>query len=292
MTRVDSWVRSRRACAVDVGADLVLVARDGSVRRLSGTSAELARVVLGELARPRGGDDVIAAVGALAMPDARPADARRAVIGEVVELLASGGAIERAGDPAALSAPRSTPANVVVGSSGPSAACHAPALVLAPHQRGHAVEVAVTPTAARFVAIDALAAIVRREIHTSMWPRAPHAPVPHVALARWAELVIVYPASATTIARIAAGDCSELVAAIATTTRAPVVLAPSMNDGMLESPAVQRHLALLRADDRVIVHGVPAVEAADAPTLRTPIAAAAPAPGEPVPLLDTLRDGG
>src|SRR5258708_19903515 len=135
MTRVDSWVRSRRACAVDVGADLVLVARDGSVRRLSGTSAELARVVLGELARPRARDDVIAAVDALAMPDDRPADARRAVIGEVVELLASGGAIERAGDPAALSAPRSTPANVLVGITPALPPRPPPPLVLPLHHR-------------------------------------------------------------------------------------------------------------------------------------------------------------
>src|SRR5207302_1347910 len=84
--------------------------------------------------------------------------------------------------------------------------------------------------------VEALAGLVQREIHTSMWPPAAHVPVPHVALAEWADLVVIYPASATTIARISNGDCSELVAAIATTTRAPVIVVPSMNEAMLDAP--------------------------------------------------------
>src|SRR5438105_2027617 len=83
------------------------------------------------------------------------------------------------------------------------------------------------------VARDALAAIARREPHTSLWPHAAHEPVPHVALAEWADLVVIYPASATTIARLASGDFSELVAATALTTAAPVVVVPSMNAAML-----------------------------------------------------------
>jgi hypothetical protein len=121
-----------------------------------------------------------------------------------------------------------------------------------------------------------------------MWPAAPHAPVPHVALAEWADLVVLYPASATTIARLAAGDFSDLVAAVALTTRAPVVIVPSMNAQMLAAPAVQRNLERLRADGFAIVHGVPSVEAADAPAVREPAGGAAPAPGDVVATIDAL----
>jgi SAM-dependent methyltransferase len=125
-----------------------------------------------------------------------------------------------------------------------------------------------------------------------MWPRAAHVPVPHVALARWAELVIVYPASGSTLSRIARGEFSDLVSAIALTTRAPVVLAPSMNIDMLESAAVQRNLDQLRADGFTIVHGVPSQEVADAPSTRASIGGSAPPASEVAALVDALRKAG
>ncbi|HSD90625.1 MAG TPA: flavoprotein, partial [Kofleriaceae bacterium] len=181
--------------------------------------------------------------------------------------------------------------NIVVGVCGAIAASAAPALVTALQRRGHTVEVALTPTASRFVALDALSAILQREPQTSMWPRAPHVPVPHVALAAWADLVLVYPATATTIARLAHGDFSELVAATALTTRAPVVLAPSMNPEMLAAPVVERNLDQLRSDGFAIIRGVPAQEVADPPSLRSAQAGAAPAPAEVAATIDVLLAG-
>ncbi|MDB4953485.1 MAG: Bifunctional phosphopantothenoylcysteine decarboxylase/phosphopantothenate synthase [Myxococcales bacterium] len=276
------WVRSQRAAVVDLGDDVALVGRDRIVRRLEGDSAALARVVIAFLSRPRTTDEVIAHVEALA----GPLGDRRAVIEQLLAHLAETGAIANP----SVTAPRGRAANIVVAVSGAIAASHVPALIAALQRAGHTVEVALTPTAARFVACDALTAILQREVHTSLWPRAPHAPVPHIALARWADLVIVYPASATTIGRIANGDCSELVSAIATATRAPVVIVPSMNETMLEAPSVQRNLELLRADGRVIVHGVPSQEVAEAPTVRHTIAGAAPAPSEIAAMLDALLE--
>jgi SAM-dependent methyltransferase/3-polyprenyl-4-hydroxybenzoate decarboxylase len=273
------YVRSHRAVVVDVGESVVILGRD--VRRIDGDSAEVTRAVVGFLARPHTRDEVIAHVAALAGTTAAQA---AKIVGEVLELLVGAGAI---GAPrAATPAPRGV--NVVVGITGAIAATHAPALITSLHQRGHAVEVAATPTATRFVALDALSAIAQREVHTSLWPRGGHAPPPHVALAHWADVVVVYPASATSIARIAAGDCSELVAAIATTTRAPVVVVPSMNLDMIESPAVVRNLAKLRGDGRAVVHGVPSLEAADVPAVRRNAGSVAPPPSEVVAALDAL----
>lgn len=277
------WIRSQRAAVVEAGADLLLVGRDRSVRRLTGDGAELAREVLAFFARAHDDDALIAHVEALA----GPLGERRQVVLDLLALLRDTGALEPARDE-----PRRDGCNIVVGVSGAIAASHAPALVSALQRRGHTVEVALTATATRFVAVETLAAQLQREVHTSLWPRAAHVPVPHVALARWAQLVVVYPASATTIARLAHGDFSDLVAAIALTTDAPVIVIPSMNLAMLQAPAVQRNLEALRDDGFVIVHGVPSEEVAEAPGTRTTLGGAAPAPGEVAATIDALRAAG
>jgi 3-polyprenyl-4-hydroxybenzoate decarboxylase len=276
----DRFVRSQRAAIVEIGDDIAVVGRDGSVARLSGDSADLAREVIAFVGVPRTRADVIAHIESLA----GPLGDRASVIDELLGLLATAGAVS---EPPVATA--KTGIHIVLGITGAIAASHAPVLLGSLLRRGHAVEVAMTPTAQRFAAVDAIAAIAQREPHTSMWPRAAHVPVPHVALAEWAELVVIYPASATTIARIANGDFSELVSAIALTTRAPVVIVPSMNSEMLAAPAVQRNLEQLRADGFVIVGGVPSHEVADAPSVRTLSPGAAPAAAEVAATLEVLR---
>jgi 2-polyprenyl-3-methyl-5-hydroxy-6-metoxy-1,4-benzoquinol methylase/3-polyprenyl-4-hydroxybenzoate decarboxylase len=281
----ERWIRSQRAAVADVGDHVYLVGRDGAVRRIEGDSAALARTVLAFVAHAHSTREILAHVESLA----GPLGDGRGVVEQLVGVLADAGAIAKVGPAAGQ---RAAPANIVVAVSGAIAATHAPALVAALQRRGHTVEVALTQTAQRFVAVDALAAIAGREIHTTLWPSTPHAPVPHVALASWADLVIVYPASATTIGRLAHGDFSDLVGAIALTTRAPVVVVPSMNVEMLAAPAVQRNLAQLRDDGFVVLHGVPSQEVAEAPSVRGTLAGAAPAPGEVAATVDALRTSG
>jgi SAM-dependent methyltransferase/3-polyprenyl-4-hydroxybenzoate decarboxylase len=277
------WIRSQRAAVAETGDAFLLVAGDGTVARLDGDAAELAREVLAFFATAHDERELIAYIEGLA----GPLDDRTQVVRDLFALLRDAGAVEQVRD-----AKPQPGVNVVVAVTGAIAASHSPLLVNALQRRGHTVEVALTETAQRFVAIDTLAALLQREPHTSMWPRAAHVPVPHIALSRWADLVIVYPASATTIARIANGDFSDLVAAIALTTRAPVVIAPSMNIDMLESASVQRNLDTLRNDGFMILHGVPSQEVADAPTTRASIGGSAPAASEVAWLLDTLRRAG
>lgn len=253
---------------------------------MDGDSGELARVVLAFVSQPRAEAEILAHVEALS---GQPLGEGRAVVVQLLALLAETGAISEASEG---SNGARIGLNVVVGVSGAIAATHAPALISALHRRGHTVEVALTQMAQRFVAVDALAAIAGRELHTTVWPATPHAPVPHVALAQWADLVVIYPASATTIGRLASGDFSDLVSAIALTTRAPVVLVPSMNVAMLAAPAVQRNLEKLRGDGFVVLHGVPSQEVADAPSVRTTAAGAAPAPSEVAATIDALRSAG
>ncbi len=282
------WVRSLRAAVVELGDDLLLVGRDGSVRKLAGDSADLAREVIAYLGKAHTERELVAHLEALT----GPLGERVGVVRELVALLAEVGVITRTSADDESAVPPGRGANVVVAVTGAIAASAAPAFVSALQRRGYTVEVVVTQTAKQFVSLGELAVIARREPTTSLWPVTAHAPVPHVALAQWADLVVVYPASATTIARIANGDFSELASAVALTTRAPVVVVPSMNVDMLDSNAVQRNLEQLRADGIAIVGGVPSYEVADDPKLRTALAGAAPPPAEVAATIDALRTAG
>jgi SAM-dependent methyltransferase/3-polyprenyl-4-hydroxybenzoate decarboxylase len=102
--------------------------------------------------------------------------------------------------------------------------------------------------------------------------------VPHLDLAQWADLVLVCPASATTIARLATGDHASIVAAVALATRAPVLVVPSMNPAMYASPAVRRNLETLAADGLHVAHPARGLEVADAPDERAPVLGGAPPP--------------
>nr|MBA2543284.1 methyltransferase domain-containing protein [Deltaproteobacteria bacterium] len=186
-------------------------------------------------------------------------------VDELIAVLVREGVLIDALAPAISPNPRASGRRVVLAISGAIAAVDAPVLVRGLHALGCEVRIALTKTAQRFVAIAALDALTHHRVWRGIWQRDERAPVPHINLAEWAELVIVWPASATTISRIAAGDCSDLVSAVVTATRAPVIVAPSMNDAMLGSPAVQTNLDALRTQGRWIVHGTLGVEVAHRP---------------------------
>src|SRR5262249_55788498 len=106
--------------------------------------------------------------------------------------------------------------------------------------------------------------------------------------AEWTELVVVCPASATTLSRIATGDCSDLVAAIVAATRAPVIVVPSMNEAMYGSPAVQANLQTLRDHGRYLVHPALGLEVAHAPHARRAMLGPAPPAGAVVDIVRHL----
>lgn len=267
------------------GADaLVVIGSDGAARRFDGDSAGLARAVLDLHASPMDRDALRAAVAARAdvSVDALPAD----VLDALVRHLTDAGALVPWRDTprAAVTARR----HVVLGVSGAVAAVDAPALARMLLARGWSVQVALTRDARRFVSRDALEAITHRRPRRGIWDRDDACRVPHIELARDADAVLVYPASATTIARIAAGDCSDLVSAVAITTRAPVLVAPSMNAAMYAAPSVQRALDALRRDGMWIAHPSFGHEVADAPDARAPTLGPAAPPAVVVALLEQL----
>jgi phosphopantothenoylcysteine decarboxylase/phosphopantothenate--cysteine ligase len=225
------------------------------------------KALLAFLERPRTRAEIAAHLESLSgAPLERPE-----VLDEALALLDDAGAILHA---SAERAPPPSRGRLLLGISGAVAASGAPELIARLQRAGFEVRVAMTREARRFVSPLVLEALTHQPVAQSLWQRT----VPHIQLAEWAELLLICPASATTISRIAGGDCSELVAAVAVSTRAPIVVVPSMNRAMIESPQVTRNLSLLREDGLYLVHGVPGEELAHAPGARAPMSGAMPHP--------------
>ena len=136
------------------------------------------------------------------------------------------------------------PRRVVVGVAGSIAAYKAPFVIRLLRQAGHEVKVVATESALRFIGAPALAAVSGQAVSTGVFDDP--AAVEHVAVAEWAELVLVAPASADLLARARAGRADDLLTATILATGAPVVLAPAMHTRMWLNPATRDNVAVLR----------------------------------------------
>jgi len=98
-------------------------------------------------------------------------------------------------------------------------------------QAGSEVRVAMTSSAARFVGPPTFQGVTGHPVLTSVWPGS-DAPEPHVFLGDWAQLILLAPATANVIARVARGQSDDVVTATLLAARCAVVIAPVMNDAM------------------------------------------------------------
>jgi phosphopantothenoylcysteine decarboxylase / phosphopantothenate---cysteine ligase len=112
-------------------------------------------------------------------------------------------------------------------------------------QAGSEVRVAMTASAMRFVGAPSFQGVTGRPVLTGLWA-AGGDPEPHVFLGDWAQVILLAPATANVIARVANGQSDDIVTAILLAARCPVVVAPAMNDAMWSKPAVQENIAALR----------------------------------------------
>jgi len=112
-------------------------------------------------------------------------------------------------------------------------------------QAGCHVRVAMTPSATRFVGAPSFQGVTGNPVLTGLWS-ADGSPEPHVALGDWAQLILLAPATANIIGRVAGGRSDDIVTATLLAARCPVVVAPAMNDAMWSKPAVQENIDLLR----------------------------------------------
>lgn len=108
------------------------------------------------------------------------------------------------------------------------------------------MQVVMTTSARRFVTPLTFQALCGRAVRTELWDSAAEAAMGHIELARWAELVLVAPASADFLSRLAGGRADDLLATLCLATEAPIALAPAMNRVMWGNPATQANVAVLR----------------------------------------------
>lgn len=137
--------------------------------------------------------------------------------------------------------------NIVLGVSGGIAAYKAPDLVRRLQDAGADVRVILTPNAARFVSPLSLATVSGHGVILEQWGDPDKGGVDHIELARWAELLLIAPATANVIAKLAVGIADDALSTYAVAHRAGIVIAPAMNTSMLLHPTVQQNLATLRA---------------------------------------------
>jgi len=146
-----------------------------------------------------------------------------------------------------MAGPASSPRRIVLGVTGGIAAYKSAELVRRLAERGAEVQVVMTAGAQRFVTPLTFQALSGRPVRTDLWDTAAEAAMGHIELARWAELVLVAPASADFLARLAAGRADDLLATLALATAAPVWVAPAMNRLMWSNAATEANVATLAA---------------------------------------------
>ena len=234
--------RAEGAKVVEHRDSTLVLGADGRVHRFPADSGALVGELMRLLATPKTRDALVAALAERFEDVAQNAS----TIDAAIEHLTQAGAVRAGGE--LPQRPRPLGRRVVLGVTGAVASAMAPALAAQLVALGHTVRVAMTKAAQRFVTPLALEAITHEAVVRGLWHRSRELPAPHINLAEWAEAVLVCPATATTLGRIAQGDCSDLVSATAIATRAPVLLVPSMNAAMYEAPSVQRNLERLVED--------------------------------------------
>ncbi len=138
---------------------------------------------------------------------------------------------------------------ILLGVSGSIAAYKAAELVRLLKKAGAEVQVLMTRDAARFITPLTLGTLSEREVLTEIFPdNEAGSWTKHVHLGLWADLFVVAPATATTLAKLAAGLCDSMLTAVALSARCPLLVAPAMDHDMVGHPATQRNLRTLRAD--------------------------------------------
>jgi phosphopantothenoylcysteine decarboxylase / phosphopantothenate---cysteine ligase len=139
---------------------------------------------------------------------------------------------------------------ILLGVTGGIAAYKSPDLVRRLIERGADVQVVMTSAAQRFVSPMTFQAVSGRPTRSDLWDGTAEAAMGHIELARWAQLVLVAPASADFIARMAGGRADDLLATLCLATEAPIVLAPAMNRVMWTNKATQANV------DTLITRGI------------------------------------
>jgi phosphopantothenoylcysteine decarboxylase/phosphopantothenate--cysteine ligase len=129
---------------------------------------------------------------------------------------------------------------------GGIAAYKAADLVRRLRDAGAEVRVAMTENAQRFVGAQTFQALSGQPVRSSLWDAQAEAAMGHLELARWAQRIVIAPATANTLAKLAHGFADDLVSTLCLASTAPLTVCPAMNHVMWKHPATQQNMATLR----------------------------------------------
>ena len=135
--------------------------------------------------------------------------------------------------------------HILLGVTGGIAAYKSPDLVRRLRERGAEVQVVMTQAAREFVTPTTFQAVSGRTVRSDPWDASAEAAMGHIELARWADAVLIAPASADFLARLAAGLADDLLTTLCLATEAPIAVAPAMNHLMWSNAATRANIATL-----------------------------------------------
>jgi len=137
--------------------------------------------------------------------------------------------------------------HILLGVTGGIAAYKSPDLVRRLREHGAEVQVVMTRAAREFVTPTTFQAVSGRAVRSDLWDASAEAAMGHIELARWADAVLIAPASADFLARLAAGLADDLLTTLCLATEAPIAVAPAMNHLMWSNAATRANIATLTA---------------------------------------------
>ena len=137
--------------------------------------------------------------------------------------------------------------HILLGVTGGIAAYKSPDLVRRLREHGAEVQVVMTRAAREFVTPTTFQAVSGRAVRSDLWDASAEAAMGHIELARWADAVLIAPASADFLARLAAGLADDLLTTLCLATEAPIAVAPAMNHLMWSNAATRANIATLAA---------------------------------------------
>src|SRR5438876_8637544 len=143
--------------------------------------------------------------------------------------------------------------HVTLGVTGSIAAYKAIGLASALHQAGAIVDVAMTPDAQRFIQPLSFQAITHRPVFADLWAPGMETDIAHVTLGRESDVIVVAPATANILAKLAHGLADDPVSVTVLAARCPLVVAPAMDAGMYTHPATAANVATLRERGVIVV---------------------------------------
>lgn len=136
--------------------------------------------------------------------------------------------------------------NIVLGVTGGIAAYKAAALVSSLRKQGANVRVVMTEHATKFVSPLTFETLSNSQTYTAMFESNRPFEIDHIALAKWADIIVVAPCTANVLAKLSCGIADDLLSTTLLAAQSPIVLAPAMNTHMYENPATQDNIATLK----------------------------------------------